>query len=111
MIAALDKANLAWGDVNTTADYLQNSPTIKHRRSLVDVDDGVGGTRQVYQSPYRFSDASSGVKGPAVLQGQHTQQILSTWLGMQEAQVKELIDAGVLIQAPSSADVSTGKRK
>ena len=111
LIAALDKANLAWGDVNTTADYLQNSPTIKHRRSLVDVDDGVGGTRQVYQSPYRFSDASSGVKGPAVLQGQHTQQILSTWLGMQEAQVKELIDAGVLIQAPSSADVSTGKRK
>ncbi len=97
LLAALDKANIAWGNVTTTSDYLEHSEVLAHRQSIVAIDDRDGGTRRVFQSPYRFSAASSGVRGGAPRQGEHNGIVLNHWLGYDAPQVQALVDQGVLL--------------
>lgn len=94
---ALDQANLAWGNVNSTADYLATSPTLRHRNSIVQVDDRQGDTRPLIQTPYRFSGASSGIRGGAPLQGEHNREVLASWLGMDPERITALVEQQVLI--------------
>jgi len=81
VIAALDAMNLAWGDVRETAN-LAEQPTVRHRGSILEIDDRAGGTRPIVQSPYRFSAAESGVHGVAPWRGEHNAEVLRDWLGL-----------------------------
>ena len=92
---AMAKLNLAWGKVRDPAD-IRNQETVAHRGAIVDVDDREGGTRPVTQSPYRFSAARSGVRGPAPHRGEHNVEALGDWLGKTPEQVSALEAAGVL---------------
>ena len=105
MVAALDAANLAWGDVKTTADAY-DSPTAVHRGTSVEIDARDGGTRRVPQTPYRFSgttaetSAESGVAPDAVAPhlGEHNATILAEWIGSGRAEIDALGQAGVLLR-------------
>ncbi len=94
--AAMAKMNLAWGQVREGAT-LAEQPTLAHRRSIVELDDGEGGTRPIPQSPYRFSAAKSGVRGTAPHQGEHNAEVLAQWLGASADETAMLEAAGVLI--------------
>jgi CoA:oxalate CoA-transferase len=96
LLAALDRANLAWGDVRATGDALE-SPTVRHRGTVVEIDDRLGGTRRVIQSPYRFSHSASGVRGPAPKRGEHNAEVLAEWAGLDETIIGGLVDSGVLL--------------
>ncbi len=95
--AAMAKMNIAWGQVRAGAD-LQDQPTVKARGAIAQIDDRAGGTRPIPQSPYRFSDARSEVRGPAPHRGEHNAQVLAEWLGKGEAEVAALSQAGVLLR-------------
>ena len=95
LIATLGSMNLAWGDVRDVED-IQSQPTVKHRGTIVQVDNKEGGTRPVVQSPYRFSDADSGIRGPAPAIGEHNRAVLKEWLGMSEQEVEQCLASGVL---------------
>jgi formyl-CoA transferase len=73
------------------------SPTLAARGAIQRVDDRGGGTRQVIRSPYHFSDAQSGVAGPAPRRGEHNAEVLAQWLGMSEADAASLAEQGVLL--------------
>ena len=60
------------------------------------IDDRAGGTRPVTQSPYRFSAAKSGVRGPAPHRGEHNVEVLAGWLNKTADEVGELHTQGVL---------------
>lgn len=94
--AAFKTMNVAWGKVRPAAS-LRDQPTLAHRRAIVDIDDRAGGVRPITQSPYRFSAATSGVKGPAPHRGEHNQAVLAEWLGRTDAQVEALTGQGVLM--------------
>ena len=96
LIKALDKANLAWGGVFDSDYFLYESPTLQHRQSVVQVDNRAGGTRPTFQSPYRFSDADSGVQKGAPHLGEHNQEVLSEWLGLDEHTAAELETRGAI---------------
>ncbi len=96
--AAMDHMNTAWGQVRDGAG-LRDQPTLKHRGSIARIDDRAGGTRPIPQSPYRFSDALSGVRGPAPHLGEHNQEVLSEWLGMPTEAIDQLIADHVLANA------------
>ncbi|MDP1794014.1 MAG: CaiB/BaiF CoA-transferase family protein, partial [Acidimicrobiales bacterium] len=98
LAAALDKSGLAFGVVKDQFDVVR-SPTADHRGTVAAIDDnsGTGATRGVVQSPYRFSDAASGVRGPAPHRGQHNAEVLQEWAGVDEATVASLVDQGVLL--------------
>jgi len=91
----LAKVNLAWGKVRDPATLIEQ-PTVAARGAITEVSDRVGGTRPITQSPYRFSNADSGVRGPAPHRGEHNAQVLEQWLGKNAAAVADLTQAGVL---------------
>jgi len=93
---ALEKANLAWGDVRSGSDVLA-APSVVDRAMVIDVDDGAGGRRQVVDSPYRFSDAESRVRGAAPARGEHNAAVLRDWLDATTPEIDSLVAAGVLV--------------
>ena len=89
------KMNIAWGQVRGGAD-LGEQITLRHRGSIAQVDDRAGGTRPIPQSPYRFSNAKSGVRAGAPHRGEHNAEVLGEWLGLGGADVANLAESGVL---------------
>jgi crotonobetainyl-CoA:carnitine CoA-transferase CaiB-like acyl-CoA transferase len=96
LIEALDAANLAWGGVFDTDHFLSHSETLKHRNSIAEIDNREGGTRPTFQSPYRFSEAKSGVHRCAARLGEHNQEILAEWLGFSSEQAQDLAAKGAI---------------
>lgn len=92
---AMAKMNLAWGRVRDPVT-LQQQPTIAARKAITEVDDRVGGTRPITQSPYRFSGARSGVRGPAPHRGEHNSTVLEDWLNKSSAEINQLHSDQVL---------------
>ena len=93
--AAMRAINVAWGEVRDPAD-IQSQPTVRAREAIIEVDDRAGGVRPITQSPYRFSDARSGVRGPAPHRGEHHAQVLQEWLSFTEDDVRGLHEKAVL---------------
>ena len=93
--ALMKKVNLAWGKVLDPA-ALETQPTVQARGSITQVPDRAGGTRPITQSPYRFSNADSGVRGPAPHRGEHNTEVLNEWLDTSPARVAELVATGIL---------------
>jgi CoA:oxalate CoA-transferase len=98
---AFARMNIAWGEVRRGAT-LRDQPTLRHRGAIVDVDDRAGGVRPTTQSPYRFAQATSGVRGPAPHRGEHNADVLSDWLAMSPEAVENLEAAGVLSHDPAT---------
>lgn len=95
LIKALEGAGLAWGEVRTPRNVLE-SPTVKARGMVADIDDRGDGRRRVVQTPYRFSAAAAGVRGPATYRGEQNREVLSEWLGLGDEEIAGLVAAGVL---------------
>lgn len=96
LTAALEAADLAWADVRNPFEAVE-APSVVARGMVTDVDDRAGGRRRVVNSPYRFSDADSGVRGPAPYRGEHNAEVLAEWLGIGEHEVRILAESGVLV--------------
>lgn len=91
----MDVIDIPWGLVRDPRD-LGAQATLSHRKRIVEIDDRDGGTRPIADSPYIFSNAKSGVRFPASHQGEHNREILSEWLGLNEAEVDGLGQSGLL---------------
>lgn len=102
--AAMAAMNLAWGQIREAGTLPQSQPTVRARGSIVQIDDRAGGTRPIPQSPYRFSNARSGVRGPAPHRGEHNAELLGEWLGLSVSDIQALEASGVLMrEAPEGA--------
>lgn len=99
VIEAMDRMNLAWGEVKPSRRAVTESPTLAARGSIVEVPDRAGGTRRVFRSPYRFTRAESGIRGVAPHRGEHNREVLSDWLGLDAAELAQLEASGVLQHA------------
>lgn len=93
--AALARADLPYGAVKDGRAALA-SPTLAARGAIAEVDDRAGGTRRVIRSPYRFSNADSGVAGPAPYRGEHNAAVLGDWLALGGAEIEALERAAVI---------------
>lgn len=85
-VAVMDRMNTAWGHVRESAG-IREQPTVKHRATIIEVDDRAGGTRPVVQSPYHFSAAQSGVRRGAPWKGEHNNAVLRDWLELADAEL------------------------
>ncbi len=91
----MDVIDIPWGEVRDPHN-LQQQPTLKHREMIAQVDDRAGGKRPTAQSPYRFSAARSGIRGPTAHRGEHTHEVLKDWLQWSESEVNAAVAASVL---------------
>ena len=93
---AMTAINLVWGEVRTSKN-IESQATVKARGSIAQIDDRQGGARPVVQSPYRFSHATSGVRGPAGFRGEDYTEVLTDWLSLSDAEIDALMTDGVLL--------------
>jgi CoA:oxalate CoA-transferase len=66
------------------------------RDAIVAVPDRSGGTVRIPNSPWRFSDASTGVRGEPRFRGEDNRLVLSELLGLSDAEIDALEASGVL---------------
>jgi crotonobetainyl-CoA:carnitine CoA-transferase CaiB-like acyl-CoA transferase len=95
VVAACHAKGLAAARVETLGDALA-SEQVRARRMTVPSDDRNGGTAEVLNSPYRFSDASSGVHGRAAFRGEDNAEVLAEWLGRSADDAARLEENGVV---------------
>jgi crotonobetainyl-CoA:carnitine CoA-transferase CaiB-like acyl-CoA transferase len=98
--ALMDIIDLPWGRIRDPHD-LDEQPTLRARGMIVQVDDRAGSTRPVADSPYHFSRAKSGVRGPAAHRGEHNRAVLNEWLGLADAEVDALVESNALMSGAS----------
>jgi CoA:oxalate CoA-transferase len=95
-IAMANKAALPWGRYNSPEQAML-APTAIHRGIVTQVDDRAGGQRGIVQSPYRFNNYESGVKGSSPHRGEHNAEILTDWLKTSPATIAQLVTDEVLL--------------
>ena len=98
LIAALDRLNLAWGEVHPFGPAVYEQPSIKALGTIVDVTDDDGNARRTVQSPYRFSKSKSGIDSNAATakRGEHNVTALKSWLGLTDEEISHLSDSSIL---------------
>jgi len=96
----MDKIDIPWGEVRDPR-YLNQQVSLKHRGMIVEIDDRAGGTRPIAQSPYRFSDAASGIRGPAAHLGEHNREVLKDWLQLRDSEIDDLVQSDIM---PADSD-------
>lgn len=97
--AALDRVRLAVGVVRTVEEA-GSGEWARARGAVVEVDDRSGGRLRLPNSPWRFSDAASGVRGVPAWRGEHNHEVLAELLGLGADQVDALEADGVLSSRP-----------
>ena len=94
--AMMEKVNIAWGEVRDPAT-LTEQKTIRHRKSIIKIDDRDGGHRPTAQSPYRFSDALSGAGGKTSYRGEDNESVLRDWLNLENSELTSLIKKEIIL--------------
>jgi CoA:oxalate CoA-transferase len=77
-------------------EQVWSGPDVKRRDMIAEVDGRDGALRTVVQSPYRFSAAASGVRGPAPFRGEHNAEVLAEWVGFADGDIEALMSTQVL---------------
>ena len=89
VIVALDKMNIAWGDVRPASD-VRELASVKARGSIIEVDDRAGGTRSIPDSPYKFRQLEADVRAGAPHLGEHNEEVLRQWLDWSEEEISNV---------------------
>ena len=73
-----------------TIDQVFAAPQVLHRNMLVEVDHPTAGTVKMAGIPVKFSATPASVRLPPPLLGQHGEEVLASWLGMNDKEITEL---------------------
>jgi len=73
-----------------TIDQVFSAPQVRHREMLVTVDHPTAGAVPMAGIPVKFSATPASVRLPPPLLGQHTEEVLASWLGMGDKEIAEL---------------------
>ena len=73
-----------------TIDKVFSADQVLRRDMLVEVEHPTAGTVRMAGLPVKFSATPASIRLPPPLLGQHTAQILTSWLGMRSEEINEL---------------------
>jgi formyl-CoA transferase len=79
-----------------TIDQVFNAPQVLHRNMLLEVPHPAAGAVRMAGLPVKFSATPASVRRPPPLLGEHSAQVLSSWLGMSADAIAELKQKGVI---------------
>jgi crotonobetainyl-CoA:carnitine CoA-transferase CaiB-like acyl-CoA transferase len=79
-----------------TVDQVFSAPQVSHREMVVDVDHPTAGMVRMAGIPVKFSATPASIRRPPPLLGQHTAEVLETWLGITTEQLEELQKQNVI---------------
>jgi CoA:oxalate CoA-transferase len=93
--AVLDAAGIPVGAINTL-DQVVKHPQVAARGALASCDHPIAGALKVVGPPVRLSETPGAIRRPAPLLGQHTDEVLRTLLGLEDAAIEQLRQAGAI---------------
>ena len=73
-----------------TVDQVFEAPQVLHREMLVQVEHPTAGTVRMAGIPVKFSLTPASVRLPPPLLGQHNEEVLESWLGIDDKEISEL---------------------
>ena len=73
-----------------TVDQVFKAPQVLHREMLVQLEHPTAGTVRMAGVPVKFSATPASVRLPPPLLGQHNEEVLESWLGMNDNEISEL---------------------
>jgi len=79
-----------------TIDQVFTAPQVLHRNMLVEVEHPSAGTVKLAGIPVKFSATPASVRLPPPLLGQHSEDVLSSWLGMSIEEIEQLKRKSIL---------------
>ncbi len=85
----LEVARVPCGPVNTIPEVFAD-PQIRHRGMRIDLAHPLAGSTPGVKSPVNFSDTPAEYDIPPPLLGEHTEDILRSWLGLAAEEVARL---------------------
>lgn len=92
---AIGVSTVLAAEVRTVAE-LAATEWAAERGAFAEIDLGAGHTVTVPQSPWRFSDADSGVRPMVGFRGEHNEAVLSELLGLDAAELARLSAEGIV---------------
>ncbi len=94
-VAALERAGVPCGPINDVAQVFAD-PQVQFRGLQIDLPHALGGTVPQVASPIRLSATPVEYRRAPPLLGEHTLEVLTSVLGLSDAEVMQLHEAGVL---------------
>jgi CoA:oxalate CoA-transferase len=94
-LAPLREAEIPSGPVNNVRDAL-NDPQVRHRKMVVEIDHPEIGTYEAIGNPVKSSIMDDGRFAPPPTLGQHTDEVLSSMLGLSAEEINALRADGVI---------------
>ena len=79
-----------------TIDEVFKAPQVLHREMLVNVEHPTAGTVPMTGIPVKFSATPASIRLPPPALGQHTEEVLTSWLGIEREEIEELKRKSVL---------------
>ena len=79
-----------------TIDQVFKDPQVLHREMLVKVEHPTAGTVPMAGIPVKFSATPASIRLPPPTLGQHTEEVLTSWLGIEREEIEELKRKSVL---------------
>ena len=95
VVAALHAGGLPGARVSTLGEALDCEQTVA-RDMTPELPDRSGRRVRVLNSPYRFSDATAGVRGVPAFRGEDNASVLGELLGLTAEEIRRLEDDGVI---------------
>ncbi len=93
--AILLAQGIPMGAINTI-DKVVDHPQVKARGMVVESDHPVAGKVNIVGVPVQLSETPGGVRTPAPLLGQHTDEVLQHYLSLDETEIASLRAAGAI---------------
>jgi crotonobetainyl-CoA:carnitine CoA-transferase CaiB-like acyl-CoA transferase len=88
-LAKLKAAGIPCGKINSVAEALEDSQTAA-RKMIETIEHPGVGTLKMLGIPFKFSDTACSVRRPPPTLGQHSEEILSSELGLDDKAIAEL---------------------
>src|SRR5258706_12424890 len=88
-ITMLNQAEVPCAPIQTI-DQVFAAPQVQHRNMLVEVDHPTAGRLKMAGIPVKFSATPASIRLPPPVLGEHSREVLESWLGMNAAQTEEL---------------------
>ena len=94
-IDLFQREGIPCGKINTVEEALE-SEQAKANAMVMELEHATAGFIKMLGIPYKFSETSVGLNLPPPLLGEHTKEILESLANLDEEQIKDLSDNGVI---------------
>lgn len=96
LVASLQSAGVPAAPVHDSQGVVVDDEQLAHRNHWVRLDHSVMGETLYNAPPFRFSGTDDSINSPAPLLGEHTAEVCGEVLGMDEAEIAQLVGDGIL---------------